>query len=69
MYHGSAADKSLIQPIHGAWRNSTAALNTQYSEMNTGICTSIGRQPPSGLIFSFLYSAIISVLSLARSSA
>ncbi|MNY80287.1 hypothetical protein D3C86_2212600 [compost metagenome] len=27
--------------------------------MKTGICTRIGRQPPSGLIFSVLYSSIM----------
>ena len=26
----------------------------QYRAMNTGICTRIGKQPPSGLIFSVL---------------
>jgi hypothetical protein len=34
----------------------------------TGICTTIGRQPPSGLIFSVLYSSIISWFSFWRSS-
>jgi ribosome-binding ATPase YchF (GTP1/OBG family) len=34
---GSGADKSLIQPINGAWRISIAIFNTLYKEKNTGI--------------------------------
>ena len=35
--------------------------------MNTGICTTMGRHPPSGLIFSFLYSSIIAWFIFCRS--
>jgi hypothetical protein len=35
--------------------------------MKTGICTTIGRQPPSGLIFSVLYSSIIAWFIFTRS--
>ncbi len=35
---------------------------------NTGICTTRGRQPMNGLIFSRWYSAIISCCCLAASS-
>jgi hypothetical protein len=52
MKYGSFADRSVIQPIHGALRISTLASSTQYSAMKNGICTKIGRQPPSGLTFS-----------------
>ena len=52
MKYGSGADRSWIQPIHGALRISTLDSSTQYSAMKTGICTMIGRQPPSGLTFS-----------------
>ena len=37
--------------------------------MNTGICTRIGKQPPSGLIFSVLYSSIIAWFIFCRSCA
>jgi hypothetical protein len=36
------------------WRSSTDSSSTQYSEMKIGIWTRMGRQPPSGLTFSFL---------------
>src|SRR5258705_6574610 len=36
--------------------------------MKTGICTRIGRQPPSGLIFSVLYSSIIAWFIFVLSS-
>ena len=52
MKYGSLADRSWIQPIHGALRISTLDSSTQYSAMKNGICTTIGRQPPSGLTFS-----------------
>ena len=52
MKYGSFADRSVIQPIHGALRISTVDSSTQYSAMKNGICTTIGRQPPSGLTFS-----------------
>ena len=52
--------------MNGAWRSSIAASSTQYSAMNTGICTTIGKQPPSGLIFSVLYSSIIAWFMLLR---
>src|SRR6476661_8736159 len=54
MKNGSGEARSRIQPIHGALRISTVDSSTQYSAMNTGICTRIGRQPPSGLTFSSL---------------
>src|SRR6202008_2450383 len=60
MYQGSGADRSVIQPIHGAWRISTDDSSTQYSAMNTGIWITMGKQPPIGLTFSVRYSAIIS---------
>ena len=41
---------------------------TLYSEKNTGICTSIGRQPEAGLTFSALYSPIISACIFCGSS-
>ncbi|MNE12475.1 hypothetical protein D3C80_1052740 [compost metagenome] len=59
MKYGSLIDRSTIQPSHGAWRISTLSSRVQYRARNTGICTRIGRQPPSGLIFSFLYSSIM----------
>jgi hypothetical protein len=49
---GVRADRSVIQPIHGALRISTLDSSTQYSAMKKGICTTMGRQPPSGLTFS-----------------
>ena len=54
MKYGSGAVRFWIQPIHGAWRISTDSRSIQYSAMNTGMVTRIGRQPPIGLIFSFL---------------
>ncbi len=36
----------------GALRISTVDSSTQYSAMNTGICTMMGKQPPMGLTFS-----------------
>ncbi|MNT40455.1 hypothetical protein D3C72_1767710 [compost metagenome] len=59
MHHGSCWARSVIQPIHGAPRISTDAFSTQYRAMKTGIWIRIGRQPPSGLIFSVLYSSIV----------
>ncbi len=50
----------MIQPKNGACRISMVTKITLYSEKNTGICTTIGRQPDAGLTFSALYSAIIS---------
>ena len=52
MKYGSGADRSWIQPIHGALRISTLDSSTQYSAMNTGIWIMIGKQPPIGLTFS-----------------
>jgi hypothetical protein len=52
MKYGSGVDRSWIQPIQGALRISTLDSSTQYSAMNTGIWTMIGRQPPIGLTFS-----------------
>src|SRR5690606_8060405 len=66
--YGSLLDKSDNQNIQGAWRISTLSSNTQYKERKTGICTKIGKQPPSGLIFSFLYSSIMPCDSFCRSS-
>ena len=66
--YGSGAVRFWIQPIHGAWRSSTVSSSTQYSARKIGICTRIGRQPPIGLIFSFLYSSIIAMLSFCLSS-
>src|SRR6185437_1231484 len=51
---GSGADRSWIQPKNGACRISMVMNNTLYSEKNTGIWMAIGKQPASGLIFSFL---------------
>src|SRR4051812_5344087 len=39
MKYGSGAARSWIQPTHGALRISTVDSSTQYSAMNTGICT------------------------------
>ena len=50
--NGSGRDRSVIQPSQGAWRNSTDRKIIQYRPMKIGICTSMGRQPPKGLIFS-----------------
>ena len=47
----------------------TADKSTQYSAMNTGICTRIGRHPPSGVIFSVLYISIILICSCCLSLA
>src|SRR3546814_11916190 len=55
MNQGSRTERSWIQSIQGAPRISTLPSNTQYKEMNTGICTTMGKQPPSGLIFSVRY--------------
>src|SRR5690554_8188245 len=66
--YGSLLDKSVIHSIQGAWRISTLSSSTQYKDKNTGICTKIGKQPPSGLIFSFLYSSIMPWDSFWRSS-
>src|SRR4051812_24162220 len=52
MKYGSCTDRSRIHRIQGAPRISTDDSSTQYRAMNTGICTMIGRQPPSGLTFS-----------------
>jgi len=59
MNQGSGVARSSTHSTQGWLRISTLASSTQYSAMNTGICTRIGRQPPSGLIFSVLYSSII----------
>ena len=61
-------DKSCIQNIKGACLNSTASDNTQYKAMNTGICTKMGKQPPSGFTFSLRYKSIIAVLNACLSS-
>ena len=67
--YGSRAVRSSIQPgIHAACRSSTDSSSTQYSARNTGICTSTGRQPPTGLIFSFLYSSISATWNFCLSS-
>ncbi|MDT4826724.1 hypothetical protein FQZ97_600420 [compost metagenome] len=68
MKNGSRIDRSCTHRIHGAPRISTLASSTQYSAMNTGICTTIGRQPPSGLIFSVRYISIMAALSFCLSS-
>src|SRR5690606_12652517 len=68
MNHGSGAVRSWIQPIHGAWRSSTDSSSTQYRAKKIGICSRIGRQPPTGLIFSFLYSSIIAIWNFCLSS-
>src|SRR5580692_12403817 len=57
---GSTADRSWIQPKNGACRISMVTKMTLYSEKNTGICTTIGRQPEAGFTFSALYIDIIS---------
>ncbi len=55
--------------MNGAWRSSTPlCASVQYSAKNTGICTSSGQQPASGLKPSFLYSSIIALLRRSRSS-
>src|SRR5947209_1417217 len=46
---GSGADRSLIQPKKGACRMSMVTSSTLYSEKNTGIWITIGRQPETGL--------------------
>ena len=51
---GSTAERSRIQPKNGACRISMVTRMTLYSEKNTGICTSIGRQPLAGFTFSSL---------------
>ncbi len=51
--NGSATDKSFIHKTKSACLNSTLSNNTQYKEINTGICIRIGKHPPSGFIFSF----------------
>ncbi|MNY36984.1 hypothetical protein D3C86_1715120 [compost metagenome] len=68
MKNGSLIDRSVIHSMNGAWRISTLSSRTQYSERKTGICTRIGKQPPSGLIFSFLYSSIMACDIFCRSS-
>ncbi|KAG1376529.1 hypothetical protein G6F59_018252 [Rhizopus arrhizus] len=68
MKYGSRAVRSWIQPSHGAWRSSTDSTSTQYRAKKIGIWMRIGRQPPIGLIFSFLYSSIIAVWNFWRSS-
>ena len=54
MLVGSTADRSWIQPKNGACRISMVTRMTLYSEKNTGICTSIGRQPEAGFTPSAL---------------
>src|SRR5688500_14036216 len=56
--HGSGLARSVIHNVKGAWRNSTLASKTQYNAIKTGICTTIGMQPPSGFICSVLYNSI-----------
>ena len=53
-FGGHAWDSYLIfaAAVPEAWRISTLDSSTQYSAMKNGICTRIGRQPPSGLTFS-----------------
>src|SRR6185312_11156997 len=51
---GSGADRSWIQPKNGACRISMVTNSTLYSEKNTGIWITIGRQPASGLAPTFL---------------
>src|SRR5205085_6180260 len=51
---GSGAERSLIQPKNGAWRISMVTNSTLYSEKNTGIWISMGRQPDTGFTFSRL---------------
>ena len=46
----SGADRSCIQAMKGAWRSSIALKSTEYNATKSGICTSIGRQPPAGLM-------------------
>ena len=53
--------RSTRSTARGAARPTPSS--TQYSARKIGICTSIGRQPPIGLIFSFLYSSIIAICS------
>ena len=57
---GSGAERSLIHPKNGACLISIVTYSTLYMEKNTGIWTSNGKQPDTGLIFSFLYSNITS---------
>ena len=52
MNQGSGAAKSVTQKIQGASLSSTEARSTQYKAKKTGSCNAIGRQPPTGLIFS-----------------
>ena len=52
MNKGSGAERSWIHKIQGALRISTLDSSTQYSAMNTGIWTRMGKQPPIGLTFS-----------------
>ena len=54
MKNGSFAERSVIQPIHGALRISTLDSSTQYSAMKNGIWTRMGRQPPIGFTPSSL---------------
>ena len=54
MKYGSFAERSVTQPSQGAFLISTVDSSTEYSAMKKGICTRMGRQPPSGLTFSSL---------------
>ena len=65
---GSTCDRSWIQPKNGACRISMVTKITLYSEKNTGICTTIGRQPDAGFTFSAWYSPIISCCIFCGSS-
>ncbi len=65
---GSGADRSWIQPKNGAWRISIVTNSTLYSEKNTGIWRTIGRQPATGLAPTRLYISIISCCWRALSS-
>src|SRR5712691_3608707 len=47
--YGSGEDRSFIHKANGACRSSTLSSSTQYSAINTGIWTTMGKQPPSGL--------------------
>lgn len=48
---GSGTDRSLSQPINGAWRSSSVTNITLYKEKKIGIWRIIGKQPAAGFTF------------------
>ena len=63
----SGLERSVIQSINGTPLNSIVDLKTTNKAIKRGICNSMGKHPPRGLILCFLYNAIVSLFSLPGS--